>query len=113
MFIEGARTHDVIQNEQQAREAARAFGAFQGQLASLTGARLHETIPNFHDTPARFATLEQAIQAMPATARRAAGPPRSISASAQKAWVGVLIENQHAAATSRSASRTMTPSSTT
>ncbi len=31
--------------------------------ASLTGARLHETIPNFHHTPSRFATLEQAIQA--------------------------------------------------
>ena len=93
IFIEGARTHDVIQSEQQAFLAARAFGAFQGQLASLTGARLHETIPNFHHTPSRFATLEQAIQAD--AKNRAAGCRAEIEfCLKQKAWVGRLIEAQ-------------------
>ena len=93
IFIEGARTHDVIQNEQQAFQAARAFGAFQGQLATLTGARLHETIPNFHHTPSRFATLEQAIAA-DAKNRAATCRPEIEFCLKQKPWVGRLIEAQ-------------------
>lgn len=62
-FIEDARTFDVAQNHQQALEAARAFGRFQKLLLDLPGERLHETIPNFHHTPTRFAALQAAIAA--------------------------------------------------
>lgn len=61
VFVEKALTYDVIENEQQAYEAARAFGAFQKELVDLPAPRLAETIPGFHDTPARYATLEKAI----------------------------------------------------
>jgi len=92
-FIEGASTHDVIQNEEQAFQTARAFGAFQGQLATLGGARLHETIPGFHHTPSRFATLEKAIAAD--TANRAATCRAEIDfCLRQKSWVGRLVEAQ-------------------
>lgn len=62
-FIEGARGYDEIENNEQAYQAARAFGAFQNLTASLGGNRLHETIPDFHHTPKRLAALEAAIQA--------------------------------------------------
>src|SRR6187549_3168224 len=62
-FVERARTHDIVQSPTQAREAAYAFGIFQGLLADLDGPRLHETIPNFHHTRRRFDTLCRAIAA--------------------------------------------------
>ena len=63
LFIEGARTYDIIKSERQAYEAAKAFGEFQRLLASLPGARLHETIPNFHNTRSRLERLKQAVAA--------------------------------------------------
>ena len=63
LFIEGARTHDVIEQPRQAREAARAFGEFQKLLIDLPGGRLHETIPDFHQTRRRFENLQKAIDA--------------------------------------------------
>lgn len=63
LFIEGATGHDVVKNEQQAREAARAFGAFQALLADLPGGRLNETIPFFHHTPTRYANFVRALRA--------------------------------------------------
>jgi len=61
LFIESAHIQDVVETPQQAYQAAVAFGEFQKQLADLPGPRLAETIPRFHDTPQRFAKLEQAI----------------------------------------------------
>jgi Ser/Thr protein kinase RdoA (MazF antagonist) len=62
-FIERARGYDEIETLEQAFQAARAFGAFQRLAADLGGARLHETIPDFHHTPKRLAALEAAIAA--------------------------------------------------
>jgi len=62
-FIEGARGYDEIQCNEQAYQAARAFGAFQKLTADLTGERLHETIPDFHHTPKRLDALEAAVRA--------------------------------------------------
>ncbi len=64
-FIEGARTYDVIENEDQAYAAARAFGEFQRLVASVPGERLLETIPNFHNTRARFERLRAVVEADP------------------------------------------------
>ncbi|MES2475791.1 MAG: aminoglycoside phosphotransferase family protein [Verrucomicrobiota bacterium] len=62
-FIEGARGYDLLESNEQAYQAARAFGEFQKLTADLGGDRLHETIPDFHDTPKRLAALEAAIAA--------------------------------------------------
>lgn len=62
LFIEGARTYDIIESPRQAREAARAFGNFQHLLVDLPGGRLHETIPDFHHTRRRFERLQQVIR---------------------------------------------------
>ncbi len=62
LFIEGARTYDQVTDLRQLYNAANAFGRFQKLLAGLPGGRLHETIPDFHHTPKRFATFLQALE---------------------------------------------------
>ncbi len=61
LFVEGARTFDTIETERQAFEAARAYARFQNLLADLPAPRLHETIPNFHNTPMRLEALQASI----------------------------------------------------
>jgi len=63
LFIEAARTYDIIENERQAYEAARAFARFQNRLADLPAPRLHETIPAFHNTLKRLEALDAAVAA--------------------------------------------------
>lgn len=92
-FIEGARSHDVIENAQQAREVARAFGGFQAMLVDLPGGRLHETIPDFHHTRRRFDALQSAASADPCN--RAAEARAEIAyALAQEPMVDVLLDLQ-------------------
>lgn len=62
VFIEGARTYEVVDSPDQAYQAARAFGAFQRLLADFPAERLHRTIPGFHDTRQRFEALLVAVQ---------------------------------------------------
>jgi aminoglycoside phosphotransferase (APT) family kinase protein len=63
VFIEKARTYDAAESTTQAFQAARAFGEFQQLLADLSAPRLHDTIPDFHNTPKRFTALERAVEA--------------------------------------------------
>lgn len=43
-------------------ESAVAFGRFQNQLADFPAEQLSETIPHFHDTPARYAAFRRAVE---------------------------------------------------
>jgi len=63
LFIERARTYDVLEGPEQAHAAAKAFGAFQMLLSDLGGKRLYETIPDFHNTPQRLANFDAALKA--------------------------------------------------
>ena len=91
LFIEGARTHDVIRSEDQAEQAARGFGEFQKLVATLPGGRLHETIPDFHNTPARFAQLTEAIR-KDAAGRAATCAEEIAFCESCAGWVGRLVE---------------------
>jgi aminoglycoside phosphotransferase (APT) family kinase protein len=62
-FIESAHTYDAVESAQQAYQAAKAFGHFQKLLVDLPAPPLHSTIPDFHNTPRRFAAFEQALAA--------------------------------------------------
>jgi len=55
VFVERVQSFESVQSPEQAFEAGRAFGEFQSLLADLPGERLHETIPDFHNTRKRFA----------------------------------------------------------
>ena len=63
IFIERARAYEALETPEQAYQVAAAFGEFQQQLCDLPGGRLHETIPDFHNTPRYFRKLEEAIKA--------------------------------------------------
>lgn len=62
-FIEGAQTYDLVERPEHIYHAAQAFGNFQKLLADLPDPPLHETIPNFHNTCARFDQFEKALAA--------------------------------------------------
>lgn len=65
VFIENALTYDVIEAPNQAYEAAKTFGKFQKELVDIPGGPLVETIPDFHNTPKRYAALLDAIDKDP------------------------------------------------
>jgi len=65
LFVEQARTYDLIENPRHAFEAARAFGEFQRLLVDLPDPRLRETIPDFHNTRSRFETLRRVAREDP------------------------------------------------
>ena len=93
-FVEGATTYDVVATPGQAFEVARAFGAFQRQLADLPPPPLAVTIPGFHDTPERLAAFERAAGAD--ACGRAAGAAEEIRAlRAQAPLAGTLQRLQH------------------
>lgn len=62
VFVEHARAYDVLETPEQAFRVAEAFGEFQLNMVDLPGERLHETIPDFHNTPKRFAAFEEAVK---------------------------------------------------
>ena len=74
VFIENVRTFESVESGEQAYEAGKAFGEFQQGLVDLPGARLHDTIPHFHNTRKRFEAFGKALSEdrinRAATARR-------------------------------------------
>lgn len=61
-YLENTRTYDVVENVDQAYEAAKTFAEFLKLIRDLPGERLHETIPNFHNTSKRIEVLEEAVK---------------------------------------------------
>ena len=95
VFVGGASTYDIIETPRQAFEAARAFGRFQETLSDLPLPPLHETIPDFHHTPKRFAALVQAIE-KDASNRAAQAKAEIAFALRRESMTGVLINLQKA-----------------
>ncbi len=61
LFIEGTKSVDLPDTEALFALSGRAFGKFQQQLGGFDASKLHETIVDFHNTPARYRQLEDAI----------------------------------------------------
>jgi len=61
VFVEGVETFESVQSPPQAYQAGKAFGFFQSLLVDLPGARLHETIPDFHNTQKRFEAFVKVV----------------------------------------------------
>ena len=61
-FVTGSRCLDRVETPADFYESAVAFGRFQTLLSDFDASTLHETIPHFHDTPARYDALKLAIQ---------------------------------------------------
>lgn len=71
-YIESATAYEIAEKPAHLFEAARAFGVFQNQLSDLPYP-LHETIPDFHNTPKRLAAFHDALEADPMNRARLAG----------------------------------------
>lgn len=61
LYIEGTKSVELPDTEELFALSGRAFGRFQQQLGGFDAAQLHETIVDFHNTPARYQQLEDAI----------------------------------------------------
>ena len=90
-FVENAHTYDAVESTDQAFQAAKAFGRFQKLLVDLPEPRLHNTIKDFHHTPKRFMTLEQAI-ASDAAGRAIFAKPEIEFAIAHQSITSVLLD---------------------
>ncbi len=64
-FIENCHTYDVVENTRQAYQAAKAFGSFQDLVSDMPMEDIEETIPDFHNTPKRYARLMEVVAADP------------------------------------------------
>jgi Ser/Thr protein kinase RdoA (MazF antagonist) len=62
LFIEGAHTYEIVENLAHVYNVANAFGRFQRLVSDFPAERLHETIPDFHHTPKRFAAFVEAVE---------------------------------------------------
>ena len=71
-FIEEASSLEQVESAEDFYESAVAFGSFQRQLADYPAETLHETIPGFHDTKARFEAFKKTVENDPC-GRAAAG----------------------------------------
>jgi aminoglycoside phosphotransferase (APT) family kinase protein len=91
VFVEKVATFEAVQNQNQALEAGKAFGTFQSLLSDLPGARLHETIPEFHNTVKRFAALERALEEDRCNRARFAAKELEFALK-QKPWVSTLLD---------------------
>lgn len=90
-FIERTRSYDAISSVTQAFEVAKAFGEFQQLLFDLPAPPLHETIPDFHNTPKRFTALEQALD-KDIAGRAVLAKPEIEFALERKAITSVLLD---------------------
>ena len=61
LFIEGATCYDAVKDDNDFYQSAVAFGHFQRLLADYDASSLHETIPNFHNTPDRLEKFKKAV----------------------------------------------------
>lgn len=62
-FVEDAVSLDAVRSPEDFYESAVSFGHFQAMLADYPARKLHETIPDFHNTVKRFQAFKQALEA--------------------------------------------------
>lgn len=94
-MIEGASTVDAVREPAQARTASFAFARFARDLSDLPPPRLHETIPAFHDTPARLRALDEIAAAD--RLGRAASAARELAEIGAMRHLAPLIADEFAA----------------
>lgn len=60
-FIEDSFCLEKAENEKDFYDTGITFGRFQKMLSDYPAGTLHETIPNFHNTPSRFLDFKKAV----------------------------------------------------
>jgi Ser/Thr protein kinase RdoA (MazF antagonist) len=80
-FIENTRSFETVTNTAQAEEVGFALGRFHALVHDLDPARLHRTLPGFHDTPGYFRRF-----------LRACARPRIVAASRELLYCLAFVE---------------------
>lgn len=62
LFVENSVCFEKVESSQDFYDSAVAFGIFQKQLSGFPAKELHETIPDFHNTPKRFQDFKKAVE---------------------------------------------------
>ena len=95
-FIENAKTYQKTSDLKLFRNAGRAIGAFQNALADFDASKLHETIPNFHNTPVRFDTFIKTLNENPCNRAKDCQDEISFALSLKEftSTITSLIENK-------------------
>ncbi len=91
VFVRDCICYDSAPSPELFRKSGQAFGNFQNMLADFPVSQLIETIPNFHNTPSRYADFEAAL--LKDEQGRAVGVRREIDAVlAQKPFASFLTD---------------------
>ena len=61
-YVTGSICLDQAESAEDFRQAGKAFGIFQRQMADFPAENLTEVIPGFHDTPKRYEAFHQAVE---------------------------------------------------
>ena len=61
-FVEDSICLQLPETDEDFYQSAVGFGTFQQLLTDFPAAKLHETIPNFHNTPDRYRALQPEIE---------------------------------------------------
>lgn len=64
-FVEGTVSLQAPETDRDFYESAVGFGRFISQLADYPAATLHESIPNFHNTPDRYRIFSEVLKRDP------------------------------------------------
>ncbi|MBE6983985.1 MAG: aminoglycoside phosphotransferase family protein [Ruminococcaceae bacterium] len=64
-FVEGTICLQMPETEEDFYQSAIGFGSFQQMLADFPAEKLHETIPNFHNTPDRYRIFLETLEKDP------------------------------------------------
>ena len=75
-YVEGSICLQLPETEAEFYESAVGFGRFRQMLADFPADQLHETIPNFHNTPDRYRVFLETLRRDPMG--RAAGVQKEI-----------------------------------
>lgn len=89
LFIENTLCLEKVESAKDFYDSAVAFGNFQRMLADYPAHTLHETIPNFHNTPSRFADFKKAVERDP-LGRSANAKPEIAFALARESDTSIL-----------------------
>ena len=64
-FVENSICLQLPETDEDFYQSAVGFGTFQQLLTDFPAAKLHETIPNFHNTPDRYRALLETLERDP------------------------------------------------
>ena len=64
-YVEDTICLQQPENDEDFRQSAVGFGTFQQLLTDFPAAKLHETIPNFHNTPDRYRAFLEVLERDP------------------------------------------------